>query len=136
MTGNIVVAEGVTVVDLDIDDGKIRGPGWEGDLGGNCPVQGAGFVNGLPWYFRSRGSRWTIDVAGRPDGDPVDEGDAFQASGAWGFDFEAGWMEREWAIEIIASALATFRVARRHAPQMTYEASGEVVQEEKLLDKG
>lgn len=30
------------------------GEGWEGHVGGFCPVQGEGTVDGLNWYFRAR----------------------------------------------------------------------------------
>ena len=41
-------------------------------LGGQCPVQAEGFVGDAPFYFRARGSRWSMsiggaDVVGKPD---------------------------------------------------------------------
>lgn len=118
--------------------GEISGPGWEGVLGGNCPVQGEGTVDGLPWYFRARGCHWTIDVASTPDGDPVEEGDAFHAGGSWGWGFDASWMEREHAIEIVTAMLVAFRIARKHAPQVPVDVKGVAVQEaeENLLNEG
>lgn len=38
------------------------------DLGGCCPVQGEGTVNGHPFYFRARGNRWAMGIGGE---DPV-----------------------------------------------------------------
>lgn len=32
------------------------------DLGGNCPVQAEGFFDGVPFYFRARGSHWSLIV--------------------------------------------------------------------------
>lgn len=31
---------------------------------GKCPVQAEGTINGREFYFRSRGSRWALHVAG------------------------------------------------------------------------
>jgi hypothetical protein len=33
-------------------------------LGGNCPVQAEGTINGQPFYFRARGQHWSIGVGG------------------------------------------------------------------------
>lgn len=40
-------------------------------LGGDAPLQGFGYLNGHPWYFRARGDRWQFAVA---------------AAKAWSFD--------------------------------------------------
>jgi hypothetical protein len=29
---------------------------------GRCPVQGEGEIEGLPWYFRARWQRWSLEV--------------------------------------------------------------------------
>ena len=39
---------------------------------GLCPVQAEGKINGLPFYFRSRGGSWFLSIAATPDGDPLD----------------------------------------------------------------
>lgn len=39
---------------------------------GFCPVQAEGKINGLPFYFRSRGGSWSLSIAATPDGDPLD----------------------------------------------------------------
>lgn len=31
-------------------------------LGGNCLVQGEGSIDGVSFYFRARGARWTLSV--------------------------------------------------------------------------
>lgn len=33
-------------------------------LGGNCPVQGEGTVDGKPFYFRARGEGWRMNIGG------------------------------------------------------------------------
>lgn len=38
---------------------------------GYCPVQGDGFVNGLPFYFHARFDRWVLAIASAPNTDPV-----------------------------------------------------------------
>jgi len=40
---------------------------------GKCPVQAEGTLNGLPFYFRSRGSHWTLYVAPSKRGDYFDK---------------------------------------------------------------
>lgn len=31
-------------------------------IGGMCPMQASGLVDGQFWYFRARGSRWSFEV--------------------------------------------------------------------------
>jgi hypothetical protein len=40
-------------------------------LGGSCPVQGEGMVNGRPFYFRARHDHWSFAIATDPETDPV-----------------------------------------------------------------
>jgi hypothetical protein len=32
-------------------------------LGGDAPIQGFGYLDGRPWYFRARGNQWEFAVA-------------------------------------------------------------------------
>lgn len=41
----------------------LSGDGWEGLFGGNVPVQGFGTLDGYEFYFRARGTSWTLYVA-------------------------------------------------------------------------
>lgn len=67
-----------TVVDIDITE-----------IGGNCPVQADGTINGVPFYFRARGNRWSIGVGGDVVGDPT-----FYYEEPYGdAPFAAGWMD-------------------------------------------
>ncbi len=34
------------------------------NIGGNCPVQAEGTVNGEPFYFRARGGHWSMSIGG------------------------------------------------------------------------
>lgn len=69
-------------------------------IGGNCPVQAEGKINGEEFYFRARGEHWALNVGGKDVvGDPrarvqgryVDETNKY----------EAGWMSEEKARELI-----------------------------------
>lgn len=75
-------------------------------LGGNCPVQAEGFVNGAPFYFRARHEHWSFGVGS----DPVD-GDGFYVRQRYvDGQGDAGWMSEEEAravIEVAAKMYAT-----------------------------
>lgn len=66
------------------------------DLGGNCPVQAEGFFDGVPFYFRARGSHWslTVGVAGETQ---LTEWFEEYCDDPYG----AGWMEEEEARQFI-----------------------------------
>jgi hypothetical protein len=59
-------------------------------IGGYCPAQAEGTVNGIPFYFRARGGTWTLSIGE----DPVDiccgDKDGYHA---WGNDDSYGWMD-------------------------------------------
>ncbi|MFZ3583718.1 hypothetical protein ACOI1H_16305 [Loktanella sp. DJP18] len=72
-------------------------------LYGQAPVQSEGTVAGIPFYFRARGARWTMNIGADPLG-----------SAAWGFEesfgtgFEAGFMDEDEARANITKAAAAF----------------------------
>lgn len=82
---------------------------YEYGPGGNCPVQAEGKINGLPFYFRSRGGHWSLSIAKTPNGDTLDyekcyfhreEYDGVNKQEAEEFQgqmlrFDAGWAEPE-----------------------------------------
>lgn len=80
-----------------------------GDIGGYCPVQAEGTFDGVPFYFRARGERWTIGVGGddiwlKPDWfyeEPYGDGP-----------FAAGWMSISEAEGFIRKAARLWREAR------------------------
>ena len=39
-------------------------------IGGNCPVQAEGRIDGLPLYFRARSSHWSLGIGGDPVASP------------------------------------------------------------------
>jgi hypothetical protein len=78
-------------------------------IGGNCPVQAEGMIDGMPFYFRARGEGWSFSVAATPDGDPVDvsigASEGFYYEEDYGDDaFAAGWMEESEARSFIEKA--------------------------------
>lgn len=73
-------------------------------IAGNCPVEGEGTVNGVPFYFRARGQRWSFGVGADPVGSPDWECDA-----NWGDkQYAAGWMPYEEAETIIRKCAAEY----------------------------
>lgn len=89
---------------------------FEGDVGGNVPVQGHGTVDGHPWYFRARGSAWSFDIAEEADADPVAVGDIGVHGWAYAEHYgewpAAGWMSHLEAWQFIAKAIAMFRAGK------------------------
>lgn len=88
-------------------------PEWCGldAIGGKCPVQAEGTLAGAFWYFRARGSAWSITVH-------VDRGLSYYYSGetplyhyeeAYGKKFEAGYMPIAEAEAFILRELTKYR---------------------------
>lgn len=74
-------------------------------LGGNCPVQAEGHVDGKPFYFRARGDHWALNIGGadvvlNPDWRHEED------YGEWP---QAGWMTEDEARAFIAKAVALYR---------------------------
>jgi hypothetical protein len=74
-------------------------------LGGNCPVQAEGVVDGKEFYFRARGQRWSFEV-----GDDLDADPEWSYSESYGDSpYAAGWMEEDEAREFIEQAVERYR---------------------------
>ena len=58
-------------------------------FGGNCPVQAEGTIDGKPFYFRARGSRWSMSIGGD---DVVLDPDWYLEDDYGDDAFSAGWM--------------------------------------------
>lgn len=76
------------------------------NIGGNCPVQAEGTMQGLPWYFRARHERWAFCGANEKYGEPLNvmfgvEKGFFRQNRCGETRNEAGWMPLETAIHII-----------------------------------
>lgn len=79
-------------------------------LGGNCPVQGTGDVDGHWFYFRARGDEWQFHVAAT-DAEIFDN-DIFYHEEEFGEGFDAGWMHRHEALGCIVKGIGLYRAAK------------------------
>lgn len=97
--------------------GSPSGQGWHCRLGGACPVQGDGECDGVPFYFRARGERWSIEfgLGDGPDGELVGE-TVFECNGTFGPWPKAGWMSAKHATSLIKASIAKFRIWRAARP--------------------
>jgi hypothetical protein len=88
-------------------------------LGGNCPVQAEGTINGKRFYFRARGDCWSLEVSPGADGDylswPVTPEPWLYEEDYGDGPFDAGWMPQEEAVQMIAKAAALY-AAQAGAP--------------------
>jgi hypothetical protein len=82
-------------------------------LGGNCPVQAEGTINGRRFYFRARWEHWSLEIA--PEGVTGSYGEWPDAAAAWSHEepwgkgpFYAGWMSKEDARKMIAKGARLF----------------------------
>jgi len=79
------------------------------ELGGMCPVQGEGTINGEKFYFRARGEHWSMSIGEKEDScygpDSIYIDPVWYYEEAYGTEmFAAGCMEPEEAIQFIAKA--------------------------------
>lgn len=72
-------------------------------IGGNCPVQAEGTVDGKEFYFRARGEHWSLGIGGEPVAEP--EWYYEESYGTWP---KAGWMTVEEAEAFLRAALARY----------------------------
>lgn len=70
-------------------------------LGGNCPVQAEGTIDGQPFYFRARGEHWAFHVGAD---DPVGDPEWTYAEEYPGGRYAAGWMSEDEARAFINRA--------------------------------
>lgn len=82
------------------------------DIGGNCPVQAEGTIDGVPFYFRARGDQWSMGIGDDPVGIPhpseireeppyVASPDEWYCLCSWGKWPDAGWMSESEARRLI-----------------------------------
>lgn len=88
-------------------------------LGGNCPVQAEGLVDGCPFYFRARGEGWSFSASEDAAVDPVADPDwhvwvRYRSHDPLAGDprFAAGWMDEDEARSFIEAAARWWR--QRH----------------------
>jgi hypothetical protein len=75
-------------------------------IGGSCPVQASGTIDGKEFYFRSRGQGWSFAVAANVGIDPVDinatSEQGYYLEESYGESlYDAGYMPEQEAKEII-----------------------------------
>jgi hypothetical protein len=86
-------------------------------IGGNCPVQAEGTVNGVEFYFRARHAHWRMNIGGDVVVNP-----AWSYSEPYGEGpHDAGWMEESEARGFIAKAAEMFarQAEGTEAPQVS-----------------
>jgi len=81
-------------------------------IGGNCPVQAEGTVDGKPFYFRARGDEWSMSIGG----DDIIMSPEWYYEEAYGDWPEAGWMPEDEARAFIAKAAAAYHAEKRPSP--------------------
>lgn len=73
--------------------------------GGYCPVQIEGYINNYPFYFRARGSKWSLSIADDVATDPLDSDTSWFYTEPYGTDtFSAGHMPLEEAKSFLNKA--------------------------------
>jgi hypothetical protein len=75
-------------------------------IGGNCPVQAEGTVDGVPFYFRARGDEWRMNIGGEK---LILEPDWTYCEPYGDEPFAAGWMDVTEALDFIDKAVAHWR---------------------------
>ena len=74
-------------------------------IGGNCPLQAEGTIDGVPFYFRARGRRWTMGIGNDPVGILTTihtKPGEWHVECTWGTDrYDAGWMPEDEARRLI-----------------------------------
>lgn len=78
-------------------------------IGGNCPVQGEGAVDGQEFYFRARFKRWSMSIGGE---DVVGEPAWYYEEPYGTGPYDAGWMPESEARAFIDKAVALWRTRK------------------------
>lgn len=73
-------------------------------IGGNCPVQAEGRIDGKPFYFRARGCSWSIGIGG----DPVMLPEWYATDDYGDGPYDAGYMPVYDALSFIAAAMKEY----------------------------
>lgn len=85
---------GVTMADISITS-----------IGGLCPVQAEGTINGVPFYFRARHQHWLLAIGGE---DPVDDPEWEYEEHYSDVPSAAGYMTEDEARQFISAAAERF----------------------------
>lgn len=80
-------------------------------IGGNCPVQAEGTIDGKRFYFRARGDSWSLEVHPTSGGGYLewpDDPEVWRYEEDYGVWPDAGWMEESEARGFIDKAAALY----------------------------
>ncbi len=96
------------------------------ELGGACPVQAEGTIDGHPFYFRFRGDEWSLTIA-PPNGDPMDINAAVYYRNRRGHtgEFFNGSMEDAEVREIVAACAREWKEGGRGSKRPSEESEDE-----------
>jgi hypothetical protein len=96
------------------------------ELGGACPVQAEGTINGHPFYFRYRGDEWSLTIAPK-NGDPMDIDHAVYYRSRHDHTGEIfnGWMEDDEVREIISACAREWMEGGRGSKRPSEESEDE-----------
>lgn len=82
-------------------------------IGGNCPVQAQGTVDGVSFYFRSRGEGWSFSVGADPLSVLMGQEEGFNYWEDYpGGAYAAGWIEEEEALSFIETGARLYALWR------------------------
>lgn len=94
-------------------EARVESLGFDIDsIGGNCPVQAYGTVDGKRFYFRARYDEWQFHVADTDD--QIFDAPSFYIERPYGAAFEAGWMPKHEAIGFICDSVEEYRAILAH----------------------
>ena len=74
-------------------------------IGGNCPVQAEGVVDGKPFYFRARWNAWSLSV---DQNDDILNPEWCYIENYGDGPYDAGWMEESVALSMIKKAISIY----------------------------
>ncbi|MCE6959618.1 hypothetical protein LAZ40_11220 [Cereibacter sphaeroides] len=83
-------------------------------LEGECPVQGEGLVDGVEFYFRARGARWSLSIGGT---DLVGNPDWYYEEPYGTGPYDAGVMSPEEAVAFLKKAVGLWRAGAEPMPR-------------------
>lgn len=122
--GSTAACEPVSASPLQSGDGGEAGIQID-MLGGNCPVQADGLIDGEPFYFRARWDSWSLSIGsdyedhssiGKNGRDVVGRPRWFYEEDYGDGPYDAGWMPEDDARKMIAKGAALFRAAISQSP--------------------
>ena len=93
-------------------------------LGGSCPVQGMGTINGVPWCFRASGCHWSMAIGADAVGISAGSARGWYRREFWGDgESSAGYMSRRVARKHIKSCVREY-VREMSAPALGMDKEG------------